>query len=137
MRPPPADLTVDTSALVAILREEGSARGCAEVLDHAVGPIVSAANVVELLMVMEGHQGQRGVREAQDLLADLRIVSIPVDDTIVIAAHDAFRRFGKGRHRAELNYGDCFAYALARHAELPLLCIGDDFRHTDLELALR
>lgn len=134
-RPPPADLVVDTSAIVAILLEEPDAHRCARRLHGALGPLISAASVLELLMVMEARRGPAGVTACTELLADQRVVTVPVDDVTVREAHDAWRRFGKGRHRAALNYGDCFAYALATHAELPLLCAGDDFHRTDVLLA--
>lgn len=136
-RPAPADLVLDTSAVIAILLDEAAGSQVTRMLADAQGPIMSAANVVELLMVAEGRAGASGATTARNLLDDADVVVMPVDEPIATGAHAAWRRFGKGNHAAALNYGDCFAYALARHADLPLLCVGNDFRHTDLDLALR
>lgn len=136
-RPAPADLVLDTSAVIAILLDEAAGSQVTRMLADAQGPIMSAANVVELLMVAEARAGASGATTARNLLDDADVVVMPVDEPIATGAHAAWRRFGKGNHAAALNYGDCFAYALARHAELPLLCVGNDFRHTDLDLALR
>lgn len=135
-RPAPADLVIDTSALVALLFGEPRAELISDVLDRARGPLMSSANVVELMMVAEGRRGPEGAEVVSDLLSVHDVVTMPVDRHTAAEAHLAWRKYGKGHHRAGLNYGDCFAYALARHAELPLLCVGDDFRHTDLDLAL-
>jgi ribonuclease VapC len=136
-RPPPADVVLDTSAIVAILLDEPQGDQVSRLLADARGPIMSAANVVELLIVAEGRAGPPGAASARQVLDQADVVVIPVDDPIAAGAHAAWRRFGKGNHPAALNYGDCFAYALARHAELPLLCVGDDFSQTDLRLAIR
>ncbi len=135
-RPAPADLVVDPSAVVAVVLAEPRAAAVERALQLASGPIMSAANVVELLLVLEGRLGPAGTDAAHNLLTQADVVVVPVDDSMVDGALRAWRRFGKGRHPARLNFGDCFAYALAAHWELPLLCVGDDFRHTDLTLAL-
>ncbi len=134
-RPPAADLVLDTSALAAILLDEPGAARCATVLQQAVGPLLSAANVMELLMVMDSRRGPTGVAESVAFLRETRTVSIPVDERSATDAHSAWLRFGKGHHPAGLNFGDCFTYALAKHWELPLLCVGNDFAQTDLQLA--
>lgn len=135
-RPAPADLVIDSSALVALVLDEPTAGDIERALRQSSGPIMCAANVVELMMVLEGRLGPPGAAAGRNLLDQADVVVIPVDDVMAAASHDAWRRFGKGRHPAALNFGDCFAYALAQHVELPLLCVGDDFRHTDLRLAL-
>ncbi len=134
-RPPPADLALDTSALVAILLDEPEAARCAGVLQAALGPLVSAACIMELLMVMESRRGPTGVAESMAFLRETRTISIPVDDRSATDAHAAWLRFGKGRHPAGLNFGDCFTYALAKRWGVPLLCVGNDFARTDLQLA--
>jgi len=135
-RPAPADLVVDPSALVAVVLAEAAADEVEQALRASAAPIMSAANVVELFLVLEGRLGPAGTDAGQNLLAQADVVVVPVDDTMVDGALRAWRRFGKGHHPAQLNYGDCFAYALAAQWELPLLCVGDDFRHTDLTLAI-
>lgn len=127
---------MDPSALVALMLDERPAAEIAQVLQHAAGPIMSAASVVELLLVLEARLGPSGSVAGRQLLDEANLVTVPVDDVITGASIDAWRRFGKGRHRAGLNFGDCFSYALAKHWGLPLLCVGDDFGHTDLTLAL-
>lgn len=134
-RPLPADLAVDTSALVAILLDEPEAVRCATILHAALGPLLSAASVMELAMVMESRRGPTGVAESMAFLRETRTTSIPVDDRSATDAHAAWLRFGKGRHPAGLNFGDCFTYALAKHWDVPLLCVGNDFARTDLQLA--
>ncbi len=97
---------------------------------------MSAANVLETLMVLDGRTGTDNRPELRSMieLMDLRIE--PVTARQVWLAHDAFRRFGKGFHPARLNYGDCFAYALARELDMPLLFKGDDFPLTDIRPAI-
>lgn len=133
-RPSLADIVIDTSALMAVLLAEPLARYVQAALLAAQGPIISAGNVTELLMVAAGQNPSDGERGARDVLDQVAPSIIPVDGTIAEAAHKAWRRFGKGNHPARLNYGDCFAYATAEHWELPLLCVGDDFAQTDIEL---
>ena len=133
-RPPPADLAIDTSALMAVLLGDQTQPGVRAALRRTRGPIISAANVAELLMVAEGRNPDEGADDAEELLETIGPAIVPVDRQITELAHRAWRRFGKGNHPARLNYGDCFAYATARHWEVPLLCVGDDFAKTDLEV---
>jgi ribonuclease VapC len=86
--------------------------------------------------VIESRKGEPGGRELDLLLYRARIDIVPLDQDQAEIARIAWRRFGKGRHPAALNYGDCFAYALAKSRRLPLLYIGDDFSQTDIETAL-
>jgi ribonuclease VapC len=96
---------------------------------------MSAGNYVEAVMVLEGRR--LGSREDLDeWLALRRVEIVPVDLPLARLAADAFVRFGRGRHPAGLNYGDCFAYALAKHLRAPLLFKGDDFARTDIQPAL-
>ncbi len=131
-RPAPVDLVVDTSALVALLLDEPSASVVMDEFDRTSGPVMSAANLLELLIVADARGGSRGADEARGLVDDLEVVVVPADPNVVADAHRAWQRFGRGSHPAALNFGDCFGYALASAYEVPLLCLGDDFRRTDL-----
>jgi ribonuclease VapC len=133
-RPAPTDLVVDTSAVMAILLGERTARVLVERLGGARAPIISAATVAELEIVAGTRLGPAGRDAARAVLDSANVVTVPVDRIIAGAAVEAYRRFGTGNHRAGLNFGDCFAYATARHYDVPLLCIGADFAHTDIEV---
>lgn len=129
-------IVVDSSALVAISLLEAEAADFSTLIRSSSGPRMSAANVLETLMVLDGRTGTDNRPELRSMieLMDLRIE--PVTARQVWLAHDAFRRFGKGFHPARLNYGDCFAYALARELDMPLLFKGDDFPLTDIRPAI-
>jgi ribonuclease VapC len=94
---------------------------------------LSAANFLEASIVIESRKGETGGRELDLLLYRAAIEVVAVDQDQAEVARLAWRRFGKGRHPAGLNYGDCFAYALAKTRRLPLLFQGDDFSQTDIE----
>ena len=129
-------MVVDTSALVAILLGEPDAERFAHALSAAPVRLISAVTRVELSFVIGGRKGETGRADLELLLRDggFDIVSVtPQQATIAI---EAFRRYGRGRHRAGLNIGDCFSYALAVATDHPLLFKGDDFIHTDLQPAL-
>jgi ribonuclease VapC len=128
-------MVVDTSALVAILFAESTAERLMEAILAAPRPIVSAASLVEVGIVALARHGEASERELNSLLRQLRLQIIPVTADQAERALGAFRRFGKGRHPAGLNYGDCFSYALASITGEPLLCVGDDFARTDLQIA--
>ena len=130
----PIDLVIDTSALVAILLGESDAESLLRILDHAAYPAISAANRAELLIVMDARIGAVGTERARVLLSMQRIHTAPLDETLADAAAGAYRRYGKGRHPAGLNFGDCFAYALAVRYAVPLLFKGEDFSRTDVLL---
>ena len=122
----------DTSALMAILqREEDSPRFILAVTGAAAVRI-SAGTALEAHIVAL-HLGVS--RELQELLDEIGVEIVPFDARQAELAADGYRRFGKGRHRAGLNFGDCFAYALAKAADEPLLFKGDDFAHTDVSIA--
>lgn len=129
-------MVIDTSALIAILFGEPDANLFAEALDSAPVRLMSAVTRVELSFVVEGRKGPAGRADLELLLrdADFDIVSVTPQQADI--AIDAFRRFGRSRHRAGLNIGDCFSYALAVASNHPLLFKGDDFAHTDLRSAL-
>ena len=123
-------IVVDSSAFIAILRDEPEA----ERLSHAVAlaevPMMAAATYLERAIVAARVPDGRGILDAW--LAARRISVVPVDHTLAQIAADAFVRYGKGRHPAGLNFGDCFAYALARSLNVPLLFKGDDYSRTDV-----
>jgi ribonuclease VapC len=96
--------------------------------------VISAANVLECSMVLSSRFGIAGVERFDKYLTAAEIVTMPVDKTQLEGARTAWATFGRGNHPAKLNYGDCFAYALANHLDVPLLCIGTDFAQTDLTL---
>jgi len=129
------DLAVDTSALVAVLFQEAEAETVLQKLSVSGRIGISAANKTELLMVVGSRLGMAGRDKALELLARYLIVTVPVDDHLAELAAQAFFNYGKGRHPAGLNYGDCFSYALAKYLQVPLLFKGEDFSKTDIALA--
>jgi ribonuclease VapC len=125
-------MVVDTSALLAILFDEPERRPFVEAIESAERRRLSAANLVEASMILESRHGAAGVRELDRLLSTAEVEILPVDHAQAIVAREAFRMYRKGRHRAGLNYGDCFAYALATVLREPLLFKGADFAATDV-----
>ncbi|MEA3276179.1 MAG: type II toxin-antitoxin system VapC family toxin [Pseudomonadota bacterium] len=130
-------MVIDTSALLAILRDEPERRAFNEAIESAETRSLSAASFVEVSIVIEARYGPEGIRDLDLFLSKAEIALIPVDSDQGYVARQAFRHFGKGRHPAGLNFGDCFSYALARTLGEPLLSKGDDFSKTDLQLAKR
>jgi ribonuclease VapC len=128
-------MVVDTSAIVAILNAEADRDIFIRALFRAPVLRLSPINWYEASVVAErGAKAARAVFE--EMLADAKIEIVPVESAHMHLAFDAWRQYGKGRHRARLNLGDCFAYALAKSCGEPLLFKGDDFRHTDVVSAL-
>ncbi len=127
-------MVIDTSALIAILQDEPERRAFNEAIENAHGRWISAAIFVEASIVIEARYGAAGLRELDLWLAKAGVEITAVDREQAHEARHAFIRFGKGRHQAGLNYGDCFSYALAKTLQQPLLCKGNDFPHTDLTL---
>ena len=125
-------MVVDTSALLAILLDEPERRAFNEAIDAAESRVMSAATFVEVSIVIESRFGAEGLRDLDLFIERAGIELAAVDAEQAHAARRAFSRFGKGRHRAGLNYGDCFPYALATVLGEPLLYKGDDFPHTDV-----
>ena len=125
-------MVIDTSALLAILQDEPERRAFNEAIEGAASRAISVASWVEVSMVIETRTGTEGLRDLDLFVDRARIEIVPVDVEQGKAARRAFSRFGKGRHPAGLNYGDCFAYALASHLGEPLLFKGEDFGKTDL-----
>ena len=129
-------MVVDTSAIIAVLLRELEASHFSRALADAPRTLMSAVTRVELSFVAEGRKGSIGRAVLEDFLRESKIEVIPVSLPHADLALEAFRRFGRGRHRAGLNIGDCFSYALAKAADLPLLFKGDDFIHTDIRPVL-
>ena len=127
-------MVFDTSALLAILFDEPERRAFTEAIEATEVRLLSAASFVEASMILETRHGAEGVRALDRLLAAASIEIIPVDLPQAHAAREAFRQFGKGRHPAGLNFGDCFSYALAKGRSEPLLFKGGDFSQTDILL---
>ena len=126
-------MVIDTSAIVAIVINESDApRIEVQIADDPVR-LISAATVLEATMVIETRLGDAGGREFDLWLFRIGAEIVPVDADQVDAARRAWRRYGKGRHAAALNYGDCFSYALAVTRGEPLLFKGDDFTKTDIK----
>lgn len=127
-------MVVDTSALIALLAMEPEAARLAQALDSDVTRLVSAATIVEAGIVIEARFGEAGGRELDLLIAKAGISVEAVTPEQSDVARAAWRRYGKGRHSAALNFGDCFSYALAKITGEPLLFKGDDFMHTDIAI---
>jgi ribonuclease VapC len=125
-------MVIDTSALIAMLNMEPESARLAVALETDGTRLVSAATVVEAGLVIESRFGPAGGRELDLLIAKAGLSIEPVTADQADAAREAWRRYGKGRHSASLNFGDCFSYALAKVTGEPLLFKGDDFTHTDI-----
>ncbi|GAA3102387.1 type II toxin-antitoxin system VapC family toxin [Rhizobium viscosum] len=128
-------MIVDTSALVAILYREPEAESFVKVIHDAEVTRISVANYVELSMVVENQLGPDGMRQAEAFFRRAGITVEPVTVEHGELARQAFLDYGKGRHKAGLNFGDCFAYALAKASGEPLLFKGNDFSQTDVQAA--
>jgi ribonuclease VapC len=126
-------MVIDTSAIIAVLLNEANGVAIARVVESSSQRLLSAANLLEASIVIESRKGETGGRELDLLLYRASIEVVAVDQVQAEIARIAWRRFGKGRHPAGLNYGDCFAYALAKSRRLPLLFQGDDFARTDID----
>ena len=130
-------MIVDTSAIVAILRDETEARKFAEAIAAASNARVSAVNFVEAAAVIDAARNPVASRRFDDFMREAQLIVEPVTTEQARIAREAYRDFGKGSgHAAGLNFGDCFAYALARATGEPILFKGNDFSQTDLKPAL-
>lgn len=129
-------IAVDSSALLAILLEEPEKDAFAEAILMADGARIGAPNFFEVSMVAESRRGQSGCRNLDQLASSLGLQVVSFDASHMGEAREAYRRFGKGRHRASLNFGDCCAYAIAKTLGVPLLFKGEDFPLTDIRPAL-
>ena len=128
-------MVIDTSALVAILLNEPERRAFNELIEDADSLVLSAASLIETSIVLEARHGAEAVRSLDLLLAKAGVVIEPVDTDQASVARQAFRQFGRGRHPAGLNFGDCFSYALAQVRGEALLFKGNDFSRTDIRVA--
>jgi len=126
-------MVIDTSALLAILQDEPERREFNEAIEAADSRVMSVASFVEASIVVEVRYGAEGLRDLDLFLERASIELLPVDVAQAREARLAFSRFGKGCHAAGLNFGDCFAYALAHVLQEPLLYKGEDFSRTDIE----
>jgi ribonuclease VapC len=126
-------MVIDTSAIIAVLLNEANAARIAQAIETGSPRLLSAANFLETSMVIESRKGEAGGRELDLLIYRAAVEIVAVDQDQAEIARLAWRRLGKGRHPAGLNYGDCFAYALAKTRRLPLLYQGDDFSQTDVK----
>ena len=128
-------MILDASAIVAILRKETDAPAMAQAVAGAIERRTSAVTYVEAAIVIDSSRDPVSSRRLDDFFREAEIVIEPVTVEQAEIAREAYRDFGKGRHRAGLNFGDCFAYALAKTTGEALLFKGDDFCHTDIEAA--
>ena len=127
-------MIVDTSALIAIIRGEPDAAKFMERIEREADLRISAASYLEASIILDGTDDPVVSARLDTFLTEYEIGVEPVTEAQARIAREAYRGFGKGRkHAAQLNFGDCFAYALAKAMREPLLFKGDDFRHTDIE----
>ena len=129
-------MVIDTSALVAILRNEPECRKFARAIEGAEHRVVSAVSFVETSIVIGSRYGPEGLRDLDLLISKAGVEIVSVEEDQAQIAREAFVRYGKGRHPARLNLGDCFAYALAKALDEPLLCKGGDILRTDITVRI-
>ena len=130
-------MVLDTSALVALVMAERPARAVFDALVQAPARAVGAPTLVETAMVLAGRRAAASLGARSDLalvMSRFEVAVLPFTQDHWLTAWAAFLRYGKGRHPAGLNFGDCLTYAVARLSGLPLLYVGDDFAQTDLTL---
>jgi ribonuclease VapC len=127
-------MVIDSSALLAIFLHEPERQAFVEAIAQAGKRLISAAAVLETGIVLESKRGETAGREFDLFVFRMKIEIVPVDAEQAEIARSAWRSFGKGKHPAALNFGDCFTYALAKFSSEPLLAKGRDFQMTDLEL---
>jgi ribonuclease VapC len=131
-------MIIDTSALIAILRDEPEAQAFALVIEAASSRRISCVNWMEAAVVIDGSRDPIASRRFDELVSEAQLSIEPVNEAQARIARDAYRDFGRGSgHPARLNFGDCFAYALARATREPLLFKGQDFTHTDITAAAK
>ncbi|HTQ58756.1 MAG TPA: type II toxin-antitoxin system VapC family toxin [Candidatus Solibacter sp.] len=126
-------MVIDTSALLAIFLAEPERQPFLELIRQDGARLLSASNALEAAIVLEARRGEVAGRELDLFLHRLNIELIPVDAAQVEVARAGWRKYGKGRHPASLNFGDCFAYALAKTSGEPLLAKGNEFPKTDVQ----
>jgi ribonuclease VapC len=128
-------MVIDTSAILAILMDEPEAGHFRQVMGTAGGLLLSAVSALEATCVLESRKGELAGAELELLIFKLPITVAPFDETQLEMARQAWRKYGKGRHPAGLNFGDCAAYALAKATGQALLFKGGDFAKTDIRQA--
>lgn len=128
-------MVIDTSAIVAMLRNEPEAARLERALVSETIRLVPATCVLEARMVLVSRRGEHALAEIDLWLRKIDADIIPVDSELIDLATQAWLTYGKGRHPAGLNFADCLSYALAKRADEPLLFIGKDFSQTDIEAA--
>ena len=129
-------MVIDTSALIAIFQDEPERRSFYLAIESADTRLLSAASFVDSSLVIETRVGADGIRDLDLFVAKADISIEPVDTDQAYVARQAYSQYGKGRHPAGLNYGDCFTYALAKLSGEPLLFKGHDFSKTDLDTVI-
>ena len=129
-------MVIDTSALVGILLGEPEADDFAQAIAGAPSLAISGPTWVEVSLVITARLGEQGHDLLTELLTRSNAIIAPCDDTLAYAVYDAWLRYGRGRHPAGLNFGDCFSYALAKQRSEPLLFKGNDFNKTDIMAAI-
>jgi ribonuclease VapC len=128
-------MVIDSSALIAVVRREPEGEGFLRIMREAFPLRVAASTVVETSVVILSRFGEAGLSDLESVLIDTSVEIMPFTGVQAKLAIDAFRRYGKGRHPAGLNFGDCLSYALAKATGEPLLFKGDDFSQTDIKRA--
>ena len=127
-------MVIDTSAVIAILLNEPERDMFIRLIQSSSTRLLSAATLLEASMVIDSRKGALGRADLDLFIRDASLEIIAVTEQQAEIARSAFRRFGKGRHPARLNFGDCFSYALAKAMNQPLLFKGQEFSKTDLPL---
>lgn len=125
-------MVIDTSALAAIVFNEAEAEALAQAIETDSLRLLSAGNYLEASVVVEARYGEAGAAALDELIRAAQVDVVPVTPEQARLGRQAFRKFGKGRHPAGLNFGDCFAYALAQLSGESLLFKGNDFSRTDI-----
>lgn len=125
-------MVIDTSAILAILLEEPEARNFIQIISQDPRRLISSGTALELMIVIEARKGEAGGRELDLFLHHSKIAIVPFDAEQAEIARHAWQKFGKRNHPAGLNFGDCFAYALAKQSGEHLLFKGNDFNQTDI-----
>ncbi len=125
-------MVIDTSAIIAILQDEPERASMISAMETDNLRLISSVTMVETSIVIEARFGALGIRELDLLIREAGLEIAAFDEAQSLIAREAYRLFGKGRHLAGLNFGDCCTYALARSTRQPVLFKGDDFGHTDI-----
>ena len=127
-------MVIDSSAIIAILQAEPERQAYIEAISSVNYRNMSAVSFVETSLVLVSRYGAKAMQEFDNFIGKAQIRIRSVDENQALIARKAFLEFGKGRHSAQLNFGDCFAYALAKGLDQPLLFKGEDFSKTDVKI---